>query len=84
MNQVIVELDDRTLTRLNRVAPPTARKRSDFIRQAILRALDAKLDDSMERAYREVPQEAMESDLDPLTWAPRSVDRKKKKKSRSH
>jgi metal-responsive CopG/Arc/MetJ family transcriptional regulator len=43
MQQVLVELDDRTMARLNRVAPPSARKRSEFIREAIRRALNERL-----------------------------------------
>ena len=43
MQQVLVELDDRTMARLNRVAPPRARKRSEFIREAIRRALNERL-----------------------------------------
>lgn len=77
MHQVIVELDDRTLKRLNQVAPPKARKRSEFIREAIRRALDAQVEANMERAYRELPQEAVESDLDPKTWEPHRFDKKK-------
>jgi len=83
MNQVIIELDDRTLARLNRVAPPRARKRSEFIREAIRRALNERLEADMERAYSQQPQEDEPSlDLDPTTWeaaAPSKVSGKKKK-----
>lgn len=68
MQQVIVELDERTMERLNRVAPPSARKRSEFIREAIRRALNERLEADMERAYREQPQEGAEVDVDPATW----------------
>ena len=70
MQQVLVELDDRTMARLNRVAPPSARKRSEFIREAIRRALNERLEQDMERAYREHPQDGAETDLDPATWEP--------------
>ena len=79
MNQVLIELDDRTLARLNKVAPPRARKRSEFIREAIRRALDAQVEDQMDRAYRETPQDATEVDLDPATWAPAKKRAKKAK-----
>lgn len=78
MQQVIVELDDRTLARLNRVAPPSARKRSEFIREAIRRALNERLEQDMERAYRNQPQEGADLDVDPATWEPAA--RKKKAK----
>lgn len=79
MNQVIVELDARTLKRLNQVAPPKARKRSIFIRDAIRKALDALAEEQMERAYREAPQDSAESDLDPTTWAQVGFSRKKRR-----
>lgn len=85
MNQVIIELDDRTLARLNRVAPPRARKRSEFIREAIRRALNERLEADMERAYSAQPQEAEPTlDLDPATWealppTPAPAKRKRKR-----
>ncbi len=78
MQQVIVELDDRTIARLNRVAPPSARKRSEFIREAIRRALNERLEQDMEEAYRKHPQEGADVDLDPATWE--AAPRKKKAK----
>jgi len=78
MQQVIIELDDRTIERLNRVAPPSARKRSEFIREAIRRALNERLEADMERAYAAQPPEAADVDLDPATWE--AKPRKKKAK----
>ena len=76
MQQVIVELDDRTVARLNRVAPPSARKRSKFIREAIRRALNERLEQDMEQAYRQQPQDGADLDVDPSTWE--TAPRKKK------
>mgnify|MGYP001561882818 CR=1 FL=1 len=76
MQQVIIELDDRTMARLNRVAPPSARKRSEFIREAIRRALNERLEADMERAYSEQPPEGTDVDVDPSTWE--AQPRKKK------
>ena len=78
MQQVIIELDDRTIERLNQVAPAKARKRSEFIREAIRRALNERLEADMERAYAAHAPEAAEVDLDPTTWEARP--RKKKAK----
>ena len=80
MQQVIVELDDQMVERLNRVAPPSARKRSEFIREAIRRALNERLEADMERAYREQPPQGTETDVDPATWE--APARKKKKAKR--
>ena len=82
MNQLIVELDDRTLRRLNEAAPPKDRKRSEFVREAIRKALDAHLGEQMQRAYRAVPQETGETDLDAETWVPVRFSGKKRGKSR--
>ncbi len=80
MQQVLVELDDRTMARLNRVAPPSARKRSEFIREAIRRALNERLEQDMERAYRAQPQDEAEIDLDPATWEAAPPKKKAKAK----
>jgi hypothetical protein len=75
MPQVIVELDDRTMRRLEEAAPASARLRSQFIRDAIRRALDARVEADMERAYREKPQDSVEVDLDAATWEPARAGR---------
>lgn len=79
LQQVIVELDDRTIARLNRVAPPSARKRSEFIREAIRRALNERLEQDMERAYRQQPQQGTDLDVDPATWEAPPRKRKAKR-----
>lgn len=75
MQQVRVGLDDRTIARLNQVAP-LSRKRSEFIREAIRRALNERLEQDMERAYRHQPQQHVEIGVDPSTWE--AAPRKKK------
>ena len=78
MSQILIELDDFTIKRLNQVASPQARKRSEFIRAAIRKALDEVAEKEMERAYRAMPQETAEVDLDPETWAPQAPAKKRK------
>jgi hypothetical protein len=80
MQQIIVELDDETVRRLNKVAPPRQRKRSEFIREAIRKALNARIEAEMEEAYRLQPD-----DYEPLllaeTWEkPRPARRKKSRR----
>ncbi len=58
------------MRRLEEAAPASSRMRSQFIREAIRRALDARVEAEMERAYREQPQEGGEVDLDAATWEP--------------
>jgi len=55
MKKFLVELDDRDARDLERVAPARDRKRAEFVRLAIRRAIDLALDRQTERAYRETP-----------------------------
>jgi predicted transcriptional regulator len=80
MQQVIIELDDATLRRLNKVAPPRERKRSEFIREAIRRALNDQLEREMEAAYRKQPQDQAEVDVDPDTWEKPAPARRRKRR----
>lgn len=80
MQQVIIELDDATVRRLNKVAPPRQRKRSEFIREAIRRALNEQLEREMEAAYRKQPQDQAEVDLDPDTWGKPAPARRRKRR----
>lgn len=65
--QVIVELDSATSAELERVAPSRNRKRSEFIRAAIRRALDEAAEKQMAEAYRQRPDNHAPH-FDPRTW----------------
>jgi metal-responsive CopG/Arc/MetJ family transcriptional regulator len=66
MKNVLVQLDEQTLASLNRIAAPGQRKRSEFIRQAIRRAVRQAEYRAMREAYRKQPDSVLESD----DWAP--------------
>jgi predicted transcriptional regulator len=68
MVQVMVELDDATAARLERVAPARSRRRLAFIRMAVRRALDEEAERATERAYREQPDAAAPVNFDPAAW----------------
>jgi hypothetical protein len=55
MKQILVEIDDRCARDLERVAPTRHRKRAEFIRLAIRRAIDLALERHTEAAYRAQP-----------------------------
>ncbi len=55
MKQILVELDDQCARDLERVAPAKTRKRAEFVRLAIRRAVDLMLDRETAVAYREQP-----------------------------
>lgn len=62
MKRLLIQLDEQTLAALNRVAAPGKRKRSEFIRQAIRRAIRQAEYWAMREAYREQPDSHLEAD----------------------
>ena len=69
--KIIVELSRGMATELERYAPAKSRKRSQFVRDAIWRAISTEFDKEMIEAYRKVPQSVDEPwPFDPDTWAP--------------
>ena len=70
MKQILVRLSPGLARSLERVAPGRGRKRSEFIRDAILKAIWAAEEVHTEAAYRKWPQEPLP--FDPSVWAPES------------
>ena len=62
MKPLLVQLDEQTLAALNRIAAPGKRKRSEFIRQAIRRAIRQAEYRSMREAYGKQPDSAADAD----------------------
>jgi metal-responsive CopG/Arc/MetJ family transcriptional regulator len=62
MKSFLIQLDERTLVALNRVAAPERRKRSEFVRQAIRRAVRQAEYRAMRAAYRKLPDSAQSVD----------------------
>jgi metal-responsive CopG/Arc/MetJ family transcriptional regulator len=65
MKPLLIQLDEQTLTALNRVAAPGKRKRSEFVRQAIRMAIRQEEYRAMREAYRKQP----DSHLDVDDWS---------------
>lgn len=71
MKSILVQLDDYTARLLEKVAPGRGRKRSRFIREAVIRALMDVVEETTKRAYdRQRGQEG--GWFDPRAWAPES------------
>ena len=68
MKQILFALDDVTARRLERVAPARSHRRSEFVRSAIRRALDALAEREMDEAYRRVPEQPGDDLLDREAW----------------
>ena len=62
MKPFLIQLDERTLVALNRVAAPERRKRSEFVRQAIRRAVRQAEYRAMRDSYRQRPDSAQSVD----------------------
>ncbi len=65
MKSILVQLDPATLRGLNEVAPASSRRRSEFIRTAIRKAVLAEEYARMRKAYELAPDSESEAD----TWA---------------
>lgn len=70
MKAFLIELDPETAARLEKVAPGRSRRRSDFIRAAIRRALWEVEERATEAAYRRQPDSAEDVYVDPGVWEP--------------
>ena len=68
MKQLLIELDDETAEKLEYVAPARSRKRSQFIRSAIRRALWELEERATAEAYRSQPDSATDAYVDPRVW----------------
>jgi predicted transcriptional regulator len=67
MKQLLIELDDDVAARLEEVAPGRSRRRSEFIRNAIRRALWDLEEHATAEAYRRTP-DAPEAYVDADAW----------------
>ena len=76
MKQFLVELDDDIAAKLEQVAPGRSRRRSEFVRMAVRRALWDLEERATADAYRRVPDTA-DAPWDPAVWEPKAKGRKR-------
>jgi metal-responsive CopG/Arc/MetJ family transcriptional regulator len=62
MKSFLVQIDEQTLQALDRVAAPGKRMRSEFVRQAIRKAIREAEYAAMRDAYRRQPDSAADAD----------------------
>ncbi len=62
MKALLIQLDEQTLVALNRVAAPGKRQRSEFVRQAIRKAIRKAEYRAMRDAYAKLPDSASDGD----------------------
>ena len=70
MKTLIVQLDDEVAAQIERVAPVRSRRRSEFIRNAVLKALWELEEQATAAAYRRQPDSADDAYLNPDVWEP--------------
>lgn len=69
--KLLIEVDDETAAKLDRVAPGRARRRSEFVRMAIRRALWEIDERATAEAYRSQPDKATDVYVDATVWESR-------------
>lgn len=70
MKQILVRLSPALARSLERIAPGRGRKRSEFVRRAIIKAIMEADDARAAESYRRWPQESIA--IDPSDWVPES------------
>jgi predicted transcriptional regulator len=70
MKSFLIELDDDVAAMLEEVVPGRSRRRSEFIRAAIRRALWDLEERKTAEAYRREPDSASAAYSDPAVWEP--------------
>ncbi len=80
--QIIVEIDDGLAQELDLLAPSRARKRSEFVRRALRRALDDEAERLMADAYRRQPDDAEPELVDPEAWEPPKTASRRRRRPR--
>lgn len=80
MKQVLIEIDEETATELERVAPARSRRRSQFIRAAIRKALWDLQETQTAEAYRREPDSAADVPFDASVWDPGPPQRRHRKR----
>lgn len=76
MKKMLIEIEDEVAEKLERVAPGRSRRRSQFVRAAIRRALWEIEEKATAEAYRRVPDSAGEAYVDAAAWEPPPARRK--------
>ncbi len=77
MKQLLIEVDDEMAAALERLVPARSRRRSEFIRFAILRALWEREERLTQEAYARQPDSAADAYFDAAVWAPENKARRK-------
>lgn len=78
MKQLLVEVEDDIAADLERVAPARSRRRSEFIRLAIRKALWEEEERATAKAYQRQPDSVDDAYLDATVWEPKRAKRSRR------
>ena len=70
MRTLRIRVDDEVAEQLDRVAPSRTRRRSEFVRMAIRKALWELEEERTAEAYARQPDSASDAYVDPDVWEP--------------
>ena len=79
MKQLLIELEDEVAEKLERIAPARSRRRSEFVRNAIRRALWELEERATAEAYERQPDSPAEVYLDPRAWEPKPTRKRSRR-----
>jgi hypothetical protein len=79
--RIILELDTTTAKELEAIAPARDRRRSEFVRRALRRALDEEIEARMREAYRRQPDDAGAPYFEAAAWEPRRARPRRRRRS---
>ena len=79
MKTLIVELDDEVATKLEKVAPGKTRQRSEFIRNAVRKALWELEEQATAEAYSRQPDSGKDAYLSATMWEPKTNRSRKRR-----
>ena len=80
MKQLLIEIDSELAQQLEQVAPARSRRRSEFIRAAIRKALWELREADTAKAYALQPDTADDAYVDPRAWEPAPKSARKRKR----
>lgn len=79
--QIILEVDTVTAKELESIAPARDRRRSEFLRRALRKALDEEIEARMRDAYRRQPDDTGAAYFEPAAWEPVRTRPRRKRRS---
>ena len=77
MKQLLIEIDDNLAEQLQRAVPARSRGRSEFVRNAIRKALWVREEARTAAAYGAQPDSADDAYVEPAAWEPKPAPNKR-------